>query len=98
MTEDRWAWWKDTAERLIWTFVQGAIGVPIGVEIIELLTDTELAIGYLFGMLAGGIGAVLSFVKSVAADKLTRGGTAQMGVHTYSYTEAGPGSAGGDLD
>jgi hypothetical protein len=42
---------------------------------------------------AGGIGAVFSMVKSVAAQRAT-GNTAQLGAKTYSYTEQGPGSAG----
>lgn len=98
MQDSTKAWWKDTLERLVWTFIQGALGVTTGVELVELFTNEEMALGTLFAMLAGGLGSVYSLIKSVAAERLSSGGTSQWGVKTYSYTEAGPGSAGGDLE
>lgn len=97
MDDTRKAWWKDAAERLVWTFIQGALGVPIGAEIYEVITDQAVAVPTLFLMLSGGVGAVLSLIKSTAASKLSAGDTAQLGARTYSYTEAGPGAAGGDI-
>lgn len=91
------AWWKDTLERLGWTFLQGSFGSVGAIEIAEAMTGTDVALGMLFSMLVGGIGAVFSFIKSVAAAKVSEGGTAQLGAKTYSYTEPGPGAAGANL-
>lgn len=94
MTPITRAWWKDTLERLVWTFVQGALGTTGTIELVEAITKRDLELGFLFSMLAGGVGAVLAFVKSLAAKRLSEGGTAQLGAQTYSYTESGPGAAG----
>ena len=91
MTPITKAWWKDTLERFVWTVIQGGLGI--------LTLD---ALGWVdFGDLelwkaaaAGGAAAGLSFVKSVAAKRLSSGETAQLGVETYNYTASGPGAAG----
>lgn len=97
MRDSTLAWLKDAGERLVWTFIQGALGVPIGAEVYELITNKAVAVPTLFLMLSGGIAAVLSFIKSLAASKLSAGDTAQLGARTYSYTESGPGAAGADI-
>ncbi len=94
MLETTRAWWKDALERLLWTFVQGALAIP-----------TLDGLGWVdFGevdlwkaMAAGGTMAAFSFIKTVAAKRLSEGSTAQLGAKTYSYTEAGPGAAGADV-
>lgn len=92
MKDNTKAWWKDAAERLLWTFVQGALAVVTA----QQLGWVELGDGDVWkAAAAGGIGASLSFIKSLASSR-GRGGTAQMGLKTYSYTETGPGSAGAD--
>lgn len=87
------AWWKDTAERLVWSFIQGALSIPImdGFGWIEM-TDGEIW----KTAAAGGVVGGLAFIKSIAADRLSPGGTAQLGVNTYSYTEPWPGINGED--
>ena len=93
MSDATKAWLKDTAERFFWTAVQGALSIPI----LDSFGWVELGDGMMWkAMAAGGVGAVLSLVKSIAAGRLG-GSTAQLGTKTYSYTEAGPGSAGPDL-
>lgn len=85
------AWWRDSLERLAWTFVEGALGVLTA----HNFGWIELSDGQLWKAAAvGGTMAALSFVKSMTATRLSRGNTAQLGVATYSYTEPGPGSAG----
>ena len=94
VSDDTRAFWKDALERLIWTATQGALAVLTASQ----FGWVELGDGELWKAAAsGGLAAGLSFIKSFAAIRLSAGGTAQMGAHTYSYTEAGPGSAGGDL-
>ena len=84
------AWFRDTLERLVWTAIQGALAVVTA----QGLGWVELGDGDLWkAAAAGGLAAALSFVKSLAAGR-AQGGTAQLGATTYSYTEAGPGSAG----
>jgi hypothetical protein len=57
-------WVRDTAERVTWTFVQGAIGaVPVQQIVsgdIDALTSAAV----------GGAAAVLSLLKAVAARKV----------------------------
>lgn len=85
------AWWKDAAERLFWTAVQGSTAILTA----QQLGWFDLGDGDLWkAAAAGGVGACFSFVKSLAATRLSRGDTAQLGAATYSYTEPGPGSAG----
>lgn len=88
------AWWRDALERLVWTFLQGAIAILTVNQfgLIELVDDELWK-----AAAAGGVGASLSLIKSFAATKLSQGDTAQLGAHTYSYTETGPGAAGPDL-
>ena len=98
MEDTQRAWWKDTAERMVWTFIQGATGWPLAVALGDATGWVDLGDPNMWeSMIVGGTMAVLSFLKSLAATRLSQGGTAQMGAHTYSYTEAGPGAAGGDL-
>jgi hypothetical protein len=85
------AWWKDAAERVVWTFIQGASAI-LTVDQLGWIDLGDQSIWK--AAAAGGVGAVFSLIKSVAAERLTPGGTAQMGAHTYSYTESGPGAAG----
>lgn len=93
MENDVRAWWKDAAERLFWTALQGALAILTA----QQLGWFDLGDGDLWkAAAAGGVGSSLSFIKSLAATKLSAGGTAQLGMRTYSYTEAGPGSAGSD--
>jgi len=94
MKDSTKAWWKDTAERLSWSFVQGALTVPI----MDAFGWIDMINGELWKTAAaGGLMGVFAFLKSMAATKLSGGGTAQLGLKTYSYTEAGPGTAGGDI-
>ena len=87
------AFWKDTLERLLWTWVQGATSVLT----LDQFGWIDLQDGELWkAAAAGGLAAVFSFAKALAAQRLM-GGTAQLGTKTYSYTESGPGSAGGDM-
>lgn len=88
------AWWKDTIERLAWTFVQGALAVPTldGLGWIDLGESTLWQ-----SMAAGGVMASFSFIKSLAGRVLTDDGTAQLGVRTYSYNASGPGAAGANV-
>lgn len=94
MEESINAWWKDAAERLLWTFIQGALAILT----VDQFGWIELVDGEIWKAAAGGgIGASLSFIKALASSRLSRGGTAQLGLRTYSYTEQGPGSAGEDV-
>jgi hypothetical protein len=91
--EDVRAWGKDAAERLFWTFVEGSIGILV----VQQLGWIELGDGELWkAAAAGGVSSSLSFIKSFASTRLSRGGTAQLGLSTYSYTAQGPGSAGSE--
>lgn len=93
MKDNTRAWWKDAGERLAWTFVQGALAILTA----QQFGWIELGDGDLWkAAAAGGIGSSLSFIKALASTRLSRGGTAQLGMRTYSYTAAGPGSAGAD--
>ena len=95
MQDSTKAWWKDTAERLLWSAIQGALSIPI----MESLGWIEVTNGEIWKTAAaGGVVGGLAFIKSVAASRLTSGGTSQFGFKTYSYTEAGPGTAGGDIE
>lgn len=95
MTKDTFlAWLKDTVERGVWTFIQGATAV-LTAEQFDLL---ELGDGGLWtAAAAGGIGAIFSALKSAAAAKVSSGNTAQLGVKTYDYEAVGPGAAGADV-
>lgn len=89
------AFWKDTAERFAWTLLQAAAAVFAAHEIGWLdLTGGELWQNVGTAVMAAGA----SFLKALAATALTSGKTAQLGTHTYSYTEPGPGSAGGSME
>lgn len=88
MSDSTKAWLKDAAERIVWTFIQGFAGALILAQTLDLETLEAAALG--------GLMAALSAVKAVAAGRLG-GDTAQLGARTYSYTEQGPGSAGGHL-
>jgi hypothetical protein len=57
-------WVRDTAERVAWTFVQGAIGA---VPVQQLATGD---IDALTSAAVGGAAAVLSLVKAIAARKV----------------------------
>lgn len=95
MNDTTKAWLKDTAERMFWTFIQGATAILT----VHQLGWLELGDGELWkAAAAGGVGGVFSLLKAVAATRLGARSTAQLGTKTYSYTEAGPGSAGGDLE
>lgn len=61
--------WKDILERAAWTFVQAAIGT---VTALPLFTDIDgwAAVGAAAG--AAGLSAVLSFLKTVAQERLGR--------------------------
>ena len=60
--------WRDIVERAVWTFVQGALGA---VTVVPIATD--LAGWEALGVAAatGGIGAVLSFLKTLAQERLS---------------------------
>jgi hypothetical protein len=63
----RWlarAWVRDTAERVAWTFVQGAVGA---VPVQQLATGD---IDALTSAAVGGAAAVLALVKAIAARKV----------------------------
>ncbi len=84
------AWWRDAAERLIWTFAQGALAVITA----QGFGWVELGDGDIWkAAAAGGLAASLSFIKSLAASRLSGGESAQLGTNTYSHipvTEADP--------
>lgn len=93
MIDSTKAWWKDVAERLVWSFIQGALSIPI----MDGFGWIEMTGGELWKTAAaGGVVSALAFIKGIAALRLSGGGTSQLGLKTYSYTEAGPGTAGGD--
>ena len=64
--------WKNIGMRAMWTFVQAFTGGVAATPIVEAITNTDLgSIGaLLIGGFAAGIGAVLSFVKTVAQEQL----------------------------
>lgn len=59
--------WQDVFERAGWTFVQGALGA---VTAIPIVTDVEgwAAVGV--AAVTGGISSLVSFVKTVAQERL----------------------------
>lgn len=92
--DNRMAWWKDAAERLLWTFLQGALAIMTA----QQFGWVELGSGEWWKAAAlGGLASAMSLGKSLFAAQLSPGDTAQLGAHTYSYTATGPGAAGGDL-
>lgn len=60
--------WKNVFSRAGWTFLEGALG---GVTLLPLLTDSTgwLALGE--AALLAGLLAVLSFIKTVAVERLS---------------------------
>lgn len=62
---------KDLAERVLWTAVQAG-------------TANYLVTGSIDAVQTAVIAAVFSLLKGVAAARLARKGTAQLGVTTYS--------------
>ena len=56
--------WKNVAERVAWTFVQGALSIPF-LDAFNML-DANLW----KAMAAGGVAAALSLVKNMAAEQL----------------------------
>ena len=80
------AFWKDLAERLLWTFVETFVGVLLTVQIADVDMATAKA------ALAAALAAVLSALKSVAAGQLKKSGgkgtdeqTASLGAKSYTY-------------
>lgn len=59
--------WKDIFERAAWTFVQGALGA---ITALPLLTDLQgwEAVGV--AAASGGLGALLSFFKTLAQERM----------------------------
>ena len=84
----------DTAERMFWTFVQGATGL-LTVDALDWIDLGDITMWEAAG--AGGVTALFSLLKSIAASRLAARNTAQLGVKTYAYEEAGPGAAGADI-
>lgn len=84
------AWWRDAAERLAWTFLQGALAIITA----QGFGWVELGDGDIWkAAAAGGMAAALSLLKSIIATRLSGGSTAQLGANTYSHipvTEADP--------
>lgn len=57
--------WKNILSRAAWTLIQA----PIGIEVMELLNDSiDVSLGN--GLLVGLVAAVLSALKSMAAEKV----------------------------
>lgn len=54
--------WRDAGERALWTFVQAALAVVVAGNVVD--------IGVWKAGAVAGVAAVLSFVKSVAKDRL----------------------------
>lgn len=78
--------WKDTGERAIATFVQAFLAVlSVGALTTAVQSqDWSNAWGVLYvSLAAGGIAALLSLVKAVAASYTGEKGTAQLGIATY---------------
>lgn len=73
------SFWKDAFERMVWTFVEAFLGGLVGVAFLDI--DAVGAAGI------AGISAVASVLKSIAAGRMKKlqGGTAQLGVTTYTY-------------
>ena len=61
--------WYDILERAGWTFVQGALGAATVVPVV-----TDIAGWEAFGVAAatGGISAVVSFLKTLAQERLSK--------------------------
>lgn len=59
--------WLDVVERGIWTFVQGAIGT---VAVVPVVTDIAAWEAVGVAALTGGISALISFVKTIAQERL----------------------------
>jgi hypothetical protein len=59
--------WVDILERLLWTFVEGFLGsLPVIATIADLQTEHLFA----NAAIVGGGGAVISFVKNLARERL----------------------------
>jgi hypothetical protein len=81
--------WTDLTERIVWTFLQGFLGVLGGVPIADLFTTVDIDGGttVILSAAGAGVAAVTSLLKGVAAARLTNNGTAQFipGGQTYSH-------------
>lgn len=59
--------WYDILERAAWTFVQGALGA---ITVIPAVSDVGGWAALGAAALTGGVGALLSFLKTIAQEKL----------------------------
>ena len=62
------AWLRDSAERVAWTFVQASIAAVGSEALAVAAVDGEVSV--LRGAAVGGLAAVLSAVKAVAAKRV----------------------------
>lgn len=58
--------WRDIVERAAWTFVQGALGA---ITMVPLVTDIKAWKAVGVAAAAGGMGALLSFLKTLAQER-----------------------------
>lgn len=62
--------WRDLTERVIATFLQGALGTLTAGQIIAAARNNSDAADPLIGALGGGLAALLALVKGWAARKV----------------------------
>lgn len=60
--------WKNVVARAVWTFVQGAIGT---ITVLPYISDATGWQNVASAALAGGIGALLSFIKTLGQETLS---------------------------
>lgn len=68
----------DVAERVVWTFVQGASAVFVGTYSAAALDDWSSAKRVASACAVGGFAAVLSLIKGLAAKKIGADATAAL--------------------
>lgn len=57
--------WRNVIARALWTFVQGAIGT---VTVLPYITDETGWVNVANGAIAGGVAALVSFIKTLAVE------------------------------
>lgn len=62
------AWLKDSAERIVWTFVQASIAAVGSEALAVAIVDADVSV--LRGAAVAGIAAVLAAVKAIAAKRI----------------------------
>lgn len=60
--------WRNIATRALWTFFQGALGT---IAVLPYISDREGWVNVANAAIAGGIAALLSFLKTVGQESLS---------------------------